>query len=597
MRRKTILFLASVAVIFMMAGNGMPFFVHNGKQLADTTVTAIDSLLERADTAGMMSDEDKALLDSMAMADREETDTDTTASLLPDTTKMDSLELAVYRHNKAVDDSIRADSIFRSKQGGIDAPVTYEASDSLVYDAVTKTAHLYGDAKVNYTTMELESEKVYMSLDSSIVHATGVADSTGKLTGTPVFKMGTDTYENDTMAFNFKTKKGLISNVYTQQEDGFLRSERAKRDSSGALYLTHGRYTTCDEKHPDFYIALSRAKVRPGKDVVFGPAYLVVADVPLPLAIPYGFFPFTKSYSSGFIMPSYGDESTRGFYLSQGGYYFAMSDKWDLKILGDIYTKGSWMLSAASNYNKRYRYSGSVYVSYQNTKTGDKGMPDYVEEESYKFQWQHRQDPKANPYTTLTASVNFSSISYDRNNMYSLYNPQMLSQSLRTSSVGWTTNFSSLGLSLNGTANLEQNMRDSSITVGLPDLNITVSKFYPFRRKKMVGDERWYEKISMRYTGHLKNSIKTRESKLFHSNLIKDWTNGFEHQIPIEATFSLFNVINVTPHFDFNDHMTFKKERRSWDQARQVEVRDTTYGFYNKFDWRLSLSAKNSTGD
>ena len=589
MRRKTFLLLMPVAFIFMMAGNGMPFLVNNGKQVSDTIIAAMDTIPLEDDTSGMMSDEDRMLLDSMEMADREKEDT--VKSLLPDTTEMDSLQLAVYRYNKAVDDSIRADSIFRAKQGGIDAPVTYEASDSLVYDAITKTAHLYGNAKVSYTTMELESEKVYMSLDSSIVHATGVADSTGKLKGTPVFKMGSDTYENDTMAFNFKSKKGIISNVYTEQEEGFLRSERAKRDSTGALYLSHGRYTTCDAEHPDFYIALSRAKVRPGKDVVFGPAYLVVADVPLPLAVPYGFFPFTKSYSSGFIMPTYGDESTRGFYLSQGGYYFAMSDKWDLKVLGDIYTKGSWMLSAASNYNKRYRYSGSVYLSYQNTKTGDKGMPDFMEQESYKFQWQHKQDPKANPYTTLTASINFSTTSYERNNLNSLYNPQMLAQSQRTSSVGWSTTFSSLGMTMSGTANLDQNMRDSMITLGLPDLNITVAKFYPFRRKKMAGDERWYEKIALSYTGHFKNSINTKENQLLHSNIIKDWVNGFEHRIPVEATFSLFNYINVTPRFDFNDHMTFKKVNRSWDERIQKEVVDTTYGFYNKYDWGLSLSA------
>ena len=589
MRRKTFLFLMSVAFLFMMAGNGTPFFISGGKQVTDTTVVVMDSFSTKPDTAGMMSDEDRMLLDSMKMADKMKADT--VKSLLPDTAEMDSLELAVYRHNKAVDDSIRADSIFRSKQGGIDAPVTYEAQDSLVYDAITKTAHLYGSAKVNYTTMELESEKVYMSLDSSIVHATGVADSTGKLKGTPVFKMGSDTYENDTMAFNFKSKKGIISNVYTQQEEGFLRSERAKRDSSGALYLSHGRYTTCDEEHPDFYIALSRAKVRPGKDVVFGPAYLVVADVPIPLAVPYGFFPFTKSYSSGFIMPTYGDESTRGFYLSQGGYYFAMSDKWDLKLLGDIYTKGSWMLSAASNYNKRYKYSGSVFISYQNTKSGDKGMPDYLESESYKFQWQHRQDPKSNPYTTLSASVNFATTNYERSNLNSLYNPQLLAQSQRTSSVSWSTTFSSLGMTLSGTTNLDQNMIDSMITLGLPDLNIMVTKFYPFRRKKMAGDERWYEKIAMRYTGHFKNSINTKESQLLHSNIIKDWVNGFEHQIPIEATFSLFNHINVTPNVQFNDHMTFKKMNRSWDNLRQKEVVDTAYGFYNKYDWRMGVTA------
>ena len=292
MRRKTLIFLLLGAFMFLMADTHMPFLQRTEVQTENDSIEPVDVIKK-----------DSAVIDSLL------TDTFSFDSLsnLPDTAKMDSLELAIYKHNKAVDDSIHEDSVFRAKAGGIDAPVTYEAQDSLIYDAATKTAHLYGKAKVKYTNMDLESEKVYMSLDNSVVHATGVADTAGVLSGTPVFKMGSDTYENDTMAFNFKTKKGLISNVYTEQEDGFLRSERAKRDSTGALYLQHGRYTTCDEEHPDFYIALSRAKVRPGKDVVFGPAYLVVCDVPLPLAIPYGFFPFTKSYSSGFIMPTYGD--------------------------------------------------------------------------------------------------------------------------------------------------------------------------------------------------------------------------------------------------------------------------------------------------
>ncbi len=239
---------------------------------------------------------------------------DTTAKGNPldaplDTTQMDSLQLAIYHRNKAVDDSIRLDSINRTKKNGIDAPVVYQANDSLVYDASSRTAHLYGQSSVDYETMNLKSDKIYMSLDSSLVHATGSPDSTqkGGLKGRPVFTMGQDKYDTDTMAFNFKTKKGLVQNAYTQQEDGFLTSKVSKRNDNGELYLAHGRYTTCDNEHPDFYIALSRAKVRPGKDVVFGPAYLVVADVPLPLAIPYGFFPFTKSYSSGFLMPTYGD--------------------------------------------------------------------------------------------------------------------------------------------------------------------------------------------------------------------------------------------------------------------------------------------------
>ena len=509
-----------------------------------------------------------------------------------DTTQMDSLEKAVWLRNKAVDDSIHLDSLNKQKKNSIEMPVDYTANDSMVYDVTSRMVHLFGKANVKYEGMDLESEKIAISLDSSIVHATGVKDTAKKaLSGTPVFKMGNDSYESDTIAFNFKSKKGLINNVKTEQQEGYITSQLSKRMDNGDIYLQHGRYTTCDKEHPDFYIALSRAKVRPNKDVVFGPAYLVVADVPLPLAIPYGFFPFTKHYSSGFIMPTYGDENDRGFYLRDGGYYFAMSDKWDLKLLGEIYTKGSWGISAASNYNKRYKYSGSVYFSYQNTKTGDKGMPDYTKQESFKIQWSHRQDAKANPFSTLAASVNFATSSYERNNLNSMYNPQTMTQSTRTSSVSWSTGFSSLGMTLSSSANLSQNMRTNELSMTLPDLNVNVSRFYPFRRKQMVGKERWYEKISMSYTGQLSNSITTNEDHLLHSDLAKEWSNGIQHNIPVNGNFTLAKYINITLGFNFTDRMYFKKENMQWDQAAQAVAIDTTYGFYNVYNWNASIGA------
>ncbi|KGI60768.1 putative LPS assembly protein LptD [Prevotella sp. S7 MS 2] len=564
MRRCSFIVLLLFAFIFVLANSNMQFFKRKHKTATKDSTAVNDTILR-----------------------------DSLGRIIPDTLRMDSMQLAIYHHNKAIDDSIKLDSINRTKKNGIDAPVTYTATDSLVYDATSKVAHLYGNANVKYETMDLTSDKIYMNLDSSLVHATGAyKDSTQKeLTGTPLFKMGNDSYESDTMAFNFKTKKGLIRNTYTKQQDGFLTSELSKRNDNGEIFLKHGRYTTCDEEHPDFYIALSRAKVRPGKDVVFGPAYLVVADVPLPFAIPYGFFPFTKSYSSGFIMPTYGDESTRGFYLRDGGYYFAINDKWDLKLLGEIYTKGSWGLSAASNYRKRYRYSGSFLLSYQDTRTGDKGLPDYSKQKSFKIQWSHRQDSKANPYSSLSASVNFATSSYERNNLNSLYNPYTLTQSTRTSSVSWSTTFSSIGLTLSSTANLAQNMQDSTIEMTLPDLNASLSRFYPFRRKSVAGKLRWYEKISVSYTGQFSNTIRTKEDHLLHANLIKEWKNGMSHNIPITGSFSLFNVVNVTPSFNFQDRMTARKVMRSWDTATQKEVADTTYGFHNLYNWNLSVSA------
>lgn len=560
-RTKSLIILLSCAVLFVWAGSRPLLPVKKGKPV--TTDSAKAKQQRTADDAGV------------------------------DTLSMDSLQLAVFHHNKAIDDSIRADSINRAKKKGIDAPVVYSADDSLVYDAQTKNAKLYGNSEVKYENMDLKSDKIRMNLDSSLVRATGTADSTqkGGLKGRPVFVMGADNYDTDTITFNFKTKKGIVENAFTKQEDGFLRSKISKRTSTGDVYLAHGRYTTCDKEHPDFYISLSRAKVRPGKDVVFGPAYLVVADVPLPFAIPYGFFPFTKSYSSGFIMPSYGDEQSRGFYLRDGGYYFALSDKMDLKLIGEIYTKGSWGITATSNYRKRYRYNGSFLFSYQDTRTGDKGMPDYAKQTSFKVQWSHRQDPKANPFSSLAASVNFATSSYERNNLTSMYNPQSLTQSTRTSSVSWRTTFSSIGMSLSSTVNLSQNMRDSTIAMTLPDLNISISRFYPFRRKHVVGDERWYEKISMSYTGQFSNSINTKENRLMHSNIIKDWRNGFQHNIPVSANFTLFKYININPSFNFTDRMYTNKVTRSWDEATQKEVSDTTYGFHNVYNWNLSLSA------
>ncbi|MDD6896452.1 MAG: putative LPS assembly protein LptD [Prevotellaceae bacterium] len=575
MRKKTLTFLMLFAFIFLWAA--VPSNYYGGGRKAD----ANDSIALKEDSVPQDSAIGKALKQK-----------DTTAlSAGPDTTMMDSLQLAIYHHNKAIDDSLAFDSINRRRKNGIDSPVHYTADDSLIYEGSTGLAYLFGNSNVKYQDMDLQSDKIYMNLDSSLVHATGSKDSTGAMIGTPVFQMGSDTYESDTMAFNFKTKKGLITGVYTQQDEGFLTSEISKRNDKGEMFIKHGKYTTCDDPHPDFYIAMSRAKIRPGKDAVFGPAYLVVCDVPLPLAVPYGFFPFTKSYSSGLIMPTYGDETERGFYLRDGGYYFAISDKMDLKLLGEIYTKGSWGLSAASNYTKRYKYSGSFFASYQNTINGEKNMPDYMKQTSFKIQWSHRQDSKANPFRTLSASVNFATSSYEKNNLTSMYNPQSYAQTTRTSSIAMTNTFSSIGMTLSTTMNLSQNMKDSTIAMTLPDLNISVSRFYPFKRKKAAGKEKWYEKISMSYTGQLSNSINTKEDKLLHSSLTRDWRNGMKHNIPISGNFTLFGYLNINPTFNFSDRMYTNKIEKSWDDARQTEVTDTIDGFYNIYDWNMSVSA------
>jgi len=555
---------------------------------ADTTKKPTDIDL-KADSVKRLSDR---ILDELGISKDSLAQMDS-ISLAALDSLMDAYEVKQTRKAVQWNDSIAAaeDSIKASKKDPpLDAPVVYTANDSVVFIMGEKNAILYGDAQVNYTNIELNSEEIKMNMDSSVVHAIGAVDSLGKLYGTPIFKEGDDTYESETMSYNFKTKKGFITNVYTQQEDGYLTSEESKKGQDDDLYLRHGRYTTCDEEHPHFYIALSRAKVHTGKSVFSGPAWLVVEDVPLPLAIPFAYFPFTSKYSSGIIMPTYGDESTRGFYLRDGGYYFAINDNVDLRLTGEIFTKGSWGVGAQSTYKKRYKYSGNVYFNYQVTKEGEKNMADYSVVKNFKLQWNHQQDPKASPNSNFSASVNFATQSYEKNNLTSLYNPTSYSQSTRTSSVSYSHTFPKIGLSISTSMNISQNMRDSTLAVTLPTLSISVSRFYPFKRKKMAGKERWYEKIAMSYTGALQNSITTKENKILKSNLIKDWNNGMRHSIPISASFTVLKYINVTPSVNYTERWYTHKVKQDWDRENQKVVRDTIWGFNRVFDFNTSLA-------
>lgn len=490
-------------------------------------------------------------------------------------------------------DSLAMDSLALDttpKKEPLDAPVIYEASDSIVF---TKGgfAHLYGSGKVNYQNIELTSQLITMNMDSSTVFARGVADTTGVEQGTPVFKDGETPYESKMMRYNFKTKKGFINSIVTQQGDGYVTSEESKKGANDEIYMRHGKYTTCDNHdHPHFYLKLSMAKVRPKKDVVFGPAQLVVEDVPLPIAVPFGFFPFSSSYSSGFIMPTYGDEMNRGFYLRDGGYYFAISDQFDLKLLGEIYTKGSWGLSAASTYNKRYRYSGYFNASYLVTKQGEKNMPDYMVSKDFRVQWSHRQDAKANPNSTFSASVNFTTSSYDKSSLSTLYDPlSSYSNNTKASSISYSRNFPEIGLNLSGTFNITQNTQDSSVNMTLPDLNITLNRIYPFKRKNSAGDQRWYEKISFQYTGALTNKVNTKDNLLFKTPFSK-WETGMRHSIPVEATFSLFKYINVTPSFQYTERWYTRKVMQHYDYTLKEAVKDTINGFNRVYDYNMSVS-------
>ncbi len=509
------------------------------------------------------------------------------------TVPADSLSVAGKEMARMAEaDSIQHPDSVTNRPNGLAAPVSYQAKDSIVMTG-ENWAYLFGESEVKYQQIELQSDIIEMNMDSSLVFARFSVDSLGEEFGYPLFKEGEQQYESKTMRYNFRSKKGYITEVLTQQGEGYVTAGKTKKMEDDVLNMLNGRYTTCDEHdHPHFYIQMTKAKVRPQKNVVTGPVYMVFEDVPLyPIGLPFCFFPFSSTYSSGILMPTFGDESTRGFYLRDGGYYFALSDYMDLALTGEIYTKGSWGLSARSSYRKRYKYSGSFNAGYLVTRLGDKGLPDYSLSRDFKLNWTHSQDPKANPFRTFSASVNFSTSSYDRNNTNSYYNLDR-TQNTKGSSVSISQRFPNSPFSLSATMNVNQISRDSSISLTLPDITLTMSRIFPFKRKNGVGKERWYEKIFMSYNGYLRNSIQTKENRLLKSNLVKDWKNAMQHQIPVSATFTAFKYLNISPSFNYTERWYTNKVEKTFDMQKQTLVaRDTTYGFYRVYDYNTSVSA------
>ncbi len=493
-------------------------------------------------------------------------------------------------------DSLAADTTRRKKSGGgmgLSDIISGTNSDSLVYDIRSKKVYIYNEGDVTYQDMNLKADFMRMDMTTKEIYAYGKADSVdGKYSPTrPTFTQGGSTFNMDTITYNIESGKAKIKGVATQEGDGWLVGGQVKKMKDNSINIMDGKYTTCDHTDcPHFYLQMTKAKVIPGKKVITGPAYLVMEDVPIYfLGIPEGFFPLSSGPKSGILMPTFGEEATRGFFLRDLGYYFTFGDHFDLAVQGGIYTLGSWEASAQSRYMKRYKFRGNLDFQFANVKLGEKGEPDYVNQNSFSLKWTHTQDPKANPGSTFSASVSLASSGYSQ---YAATNLNDLLATQTNSSISYSKNWAGTPFSLSANMSISQNSQQKTISVNLPNIVFNVATFYPFKRKEAMGKQRWYEKISMRYTANLTNSLSTTEDQIFSKESLNKMKNGIKHTIPISASFNVFNYINVSPSFNYNESWVFRKQERIWNpETNSIEYLDPEYGFWRMWNYTANVSA------
>jgi len=484
----------------------------------------------------------------------------------------------------------------------LESIITYSAVDSIIPDFENQKMYMYKKAVINYQNIELKADYIMLDLVRKEVYAEGLPDSTGTIVGTPVFKEGDEEFESKTMRYNFETQKGIITDVKTTQGDGFVHSDLTKKISKDEFILEKGKYTTCDAEHPHFYLRMTKAKVISNKKIITGPAYMVLEDFPIyfPM-IPFGYFPNSTTYTSGILIPTYGEEQGRGFFLREGGYYWAASDHFDLALRGDIYSKGSWATKLHTNYKVRYKYNGSLDFSYNLNKYSEKPLPDARTTRGFSLAWSHSQDSKANPNRTFSASVNLSTSSFDKENsfMNNKTSVQTYLQTQKSSSISYTKKFENSPFNMSLNLRHSQNSRDTTISISLPELTFNMSKINPFKVKNRIGPVRWYEKISFSYSGNIKNSISNvKEKDFFKQSLIKDWQNGWQHSIPISLpSFNLLKYINLSPSFNYSERWYTSYINKRYDpnnnfaspRADHIAI-DTVYSFRRNYNYSYSIS-------
>lgn len=472
----------------------------------------------------------------------------------------------------------------------LDSPLKGTAADSLHISLRDNKIYSYGKGQVLYLDKTLNADIMNVNLETKEIDAYGITDTVTKIVTRPEFLDGGDNYTMDTITYNLGTEKAYIKGTATKQGDGFLIGQTIKKMPDNTINISHGKYTTCDiVEHPHFYLNMSRAKVIPNKKIIIGPTYFVMEDVPIPfLGVPFGFFPLSMGRQSGFIIPSYGEESVKGFFLRNGGYYFAINDYADVTLTGGIYTLGSWESKVQSRYIRKYKYSGSLSANYSKVILGDKGSDDYVNRNTMNLQWSHRQDPKFKPNSNFTASVNFSTSGYNR------YGSSTMNDYLNTqtsSSVAYSKTWAGKPFSFATDMRHSQNSRDSTISISLPNVSFNVSNIYPFKRKVRVGKEKWYEKISIRYTGNMTNRVNNiKQDELFKGDILDKMVNGIKHSIPVSTTFSFFSYLNFSPSFNYNEEWAFRRTEREWSPELNAVKVDTTYGFYRNYSYSANGS-------